>query len=150
MKTQTQPEALQLCWPNGIVTYYEYRQSVQLLGCLSNTNPRAEAIACALVSCRYLLLDGRSNTDLRGIKGLLQLTGLKTLVMPLLHLHHTNNTLLGTMQAALPATHIVNVSGTFGRHHGCQWFRVFSADDREWWLTPAQPWKWYPTLDIQP
>jgi hypothetical protein len=70
--------------------------------------------------------------------------------MPLLHLHHTNNTLLRHLQLALPATHIVNVSGNFGRHHGCQWFKVFSAAEREWWALPQQPWLWRPILDIQP
>lgn len=110
-------------------------------------------VYCLVVVCatvRYLLLDGRSNTDIRGIKGLMQLHKLKTLVLPLLHLHHTNNTLLHTMQLALPVTHIMNVSRNFGQHHGCQWFKCFSATDREWWRQPAQPWTWHPTLNILP
>lgn len=106
--------------------------------------------ACCCVTYRYLLLDGRSNTELRGIKGLTQLIRLRTLVLPLLHLHHTNKTLLATMQLALPHTHIMNVNRNFGLHHGCQWFKCFSAEDRQWWGVPLQPWSWHPTLDTCP
>lgn len=105
---------------------------------------------CVCAPCRYLLLDGRSNTEIRGIKGLGHLPKLKVLIMPLLHLHHTNNTLLTTMQLALPYTHIMNVSRNFGQHHGCQWFRCFPASDREWWAQPGQPWTWRPTLQVVP
>lgn len=101
-------------------------------------------------SHRYLLLDGRSNTEIRGIKGLGQLAKLKTLIMPLLHLHLTSHTLLSTLQLSLPGTHIMNVSRVFGTHHGCQWFRAFTAADREWWVPPAQPWCWHPALEILP
>ena len=102
------------------------------------------------VITRYLLLDGRSNTELRGIKGLGQLAKLKTLIMPLLPLHLTNKTLLATLQLSLPHTHIVNVAHNFAQHHGCQWFKAFTEQERDWWAPPTQPWTWHPTLEILP
>jgi len=100
--------------------------------------------------CRYLLLDGRSNTEVRGVKGLGYLTRLKTLILPLLHLHHVCKPALVALQLALPSTHIMNVSRSFGQHHGCQWFKCFSGAEREWWAAPTYPWLWRPTLDIVP
>lgn len=103
-----------------------------------------------MLLCRHLLLDGRSNTEVRGVKGLGQLSRLKTLIMPLLQLHYANQTLLSTLQLSLPNTHIMHISRNFGRHHGCQWFKCFTPAERQWWAQPAQPWTWRPTLDILP
>jgi hypothetical protein len=72
------------------------------------------------VAARYLLLDGRSNTELAGVKALRRLAFLKALVLPLLHLHHADKGLLVALTLALPQTIISNISANFGMHHGCQ------------------------------
>jgi hypothetical protein len=69
---------------------------------------------------RYLLLDGRSNTELAGVKALRRLSCLRALVLPLLHLHHADKGLLVALTLALPHTIISNISASFGMHHGCQ------------------------------
>jgi hypothetical protein len=94
------------------------------------------------------LLDGRANTEVRGIKGLHQLSRLKALVLPLLHMHHTCRPALSALQLALPHTHIANVSRSFGQHHGSQWFRAFTEEQLCWWAAPEQPWAWHPALDV--
>jgi hypothetical protein len=70
--------------------------------------------------CRYLLLDGRSNTELAGVKALRCLGSLRALLLPLLHLHHADRGLLASLSLALPGTVISNVTANFGTHHGCQ------------------------------
>lgn len=93
-------------------------------------------------------MDGRSNAEVKGVKGLRQLARLKTLVLPLLHLHHTNRGALSALQLCLQDTQIVNVSRSAGQHHGCEWFKCFSAAERAWWVDPVHPWSWNPTLHI--
>eukprot|EP00879_Flechtneria_rotunda_P027193 GHRR01029072.1.p1 GENE.GHRR01029072.1~~GHRR01029072.1.p1 ORF type:complete len:127 (+),score=49.29 GHRR01029072.1:194-574(+) len=103
-----------------------------------------------LYHARYLLLDGRSNAEVVGIKALRRLQQLRTLSLPLLHLHHSNKAALVALQLGLPNTFISNITRNFGLHHGCQWFKSFSLRERDWWWEPDVPWAWYPTLCIAP
>lgn len=103
-----------------------------------------------LTQLRYLLLDGRSNAEVFGAKALIKLQHLKTLVLPLLHLHHEKKGTLVALQTALPDTLIANITGNFGVQYGCHWFGHFSESDREWWRHPEAPWAWHPTLHVSP
>jgi hypothetical protein len=82
--------------------------------------PLLIAAAAAAGIIRYLLLDGRSNTELSGVKALRRLSGLRALVLPLLHLQHADRGLLAGLALALPHTLLANISTNFGSHHGCQ------------------------------
>lgn len=79
-----------------------------------------------------------------------RLQNLKALLLPLLHLHHSDKSLLLALQMALPNTVISNITCNFGHHHGCQWYQSFNLKEREWWREPEVPWNWYPTLCISP
>lgn len=105
---------------------------------------------CALTAARHLLIHARSHAELRGVKGLRQLSKLRTLILPLLHLHHTRHMLLVSLQLALPDTYIAAVHRSFGQHHGSKWFSAFDERQREWWAEPEQPWTWQPLLHIMP
>ncbi|KAF6255658.1 hypothetical protein COO60DRAFT_191669 [Scenedesmus sp. NREL 46B-D3] len=100
------------------------------------------SLLAELTGLRYLLLDGRANTELAGVKALRRLCALRALVLPLLHLHHANRGLLVALTLALPNTAISNISANFGMHHGCQWYKSFSLAEREWWREPDVPWHW--------
>ena len=104
----------------------------------------------SLTQLEYLLLDGRSNAALVGVKGLRGCQRLRALVLPLLQLHHDQKGTLHGLSAALPRCVISNISSNFGTQHGCQWCAHFSEREREWWRAPLLPWLWYPTLRIIP
>lgn len=102
----------------------------------------------SLERLEYLLLDGRSNSEVLGWAGLCRLTRLRLLALPLLQLQQSGGGALAALGAALRGAVIANVSAAFGAQHGAQWLAAFGAAEREWWRPPARPWEWHPHLTI--